>query len=133
MDLVKPLEVLSRAKGFKANMIASIIIIGMGYQMVSELIAQDWIKNNPDLQKLAVGAVIGLLACIVVVTIRWLRTFRETRLKHVFVAFPSMESEPFHVEVLRGITEKLASEYTVTHFGCRSMVANIPVVHLRVF
>lgn len=114
MDITKPIEILSNAKGFKANMIATIIILWLGYLLISELLEQNWIQDNLILQRVVVGSVVGLIFCIVIVTMRWLRTIRETKLKHVFVAFPSMENEPFHVEVLRGITEKLSSQYTVT-------------------
>lgn len=114
MDIAKPIEALSNAKGFKANMIATILIVWLGYMLISELITQTWIKDEPILQKAVVASVVLLIFSIVIVTMRWLRTVRETKLKHVFVAFPSMENEPFHVEVLRGITEELSSQYTVT-------------------
>lgn len=75
---------------------------------------KNWIGEDLLLQRIVVDLVIGLIGSIVIVTMKWLRTIRETKLKHVFVAFPSMEDEPFHVEVLRGITERLSSEYTAT-------------------
>jgi DNA-binding LacI/PurR family transcriptional regulator len=114
MQITKPLEELRKAEGFKANMIGTITILWLGYQLVKELFDQNWIEQDILLQRAVVSSVVALIGSIVYLTVRWLRTHRDTKLKHVFVAFPSMENEPFHVEVLRGITEKLSSEYTIT-------------------
>lgn len=114
MDITKPFEELRKAEGFKANMIGTITILGLGYQIMKVLLDQTWLQQDIVSQRVAVGSVVALISSIVYLTIRWLKTHRDTKVKHVFVAFPSMENEPFHVEVLRGITEKLSSEYTIT-------------------
>ena len=112
---VGALESLRKAEGFKAVMIGTIIMLSAAFWMADQLLDKDWLAGDLASRRVVVGLIIVLLICCMGIAIKWQSVNRAAfKSKHVFVGMPSLDNEPFHVELLNGIVQSLTPEYTVT-------------------
>lgn len=109
------LGILSKAQGFKAVMIGTIILLGGTTGITAKLLDTKFIAGDVLSQRVVVAAVAALLLVGMWIALRWQKLLRHSfKSKHVFVAFPSLDNEPFHVDVLRGVVATLTPEFSVT-------------------
>lgn len=112
---VAALETLRKAEGFNAVMIGTIILLGGTIWLAAELLETVWLATDEFARRAVVGLIIVLMICCSWIALRWQNVKRVAfKSKHIFIGLPSLSDEPFHVQVLNGIVQQLASEYTVT-------------------
>ena len=109
------LEILSKAQGFKACMIGTLLLLSAIFAIVSQLLDAKWLAKDIFTSRFVATAVIAVVVACVWIAVRWQSLHRDTfKSKHVFVAFPSLDNEPFHVDLLRGVVATLTPEFSVT-------------------